>query len=453
MSGFPAFRTHRPTGLAAIAVLGAALGAGACAPAGPAAVSPNEIPALERRIAEAPTDGAALLRYGAALYAAGRCDSAIVMARRGMAVKPDDALGPLVVGQCLERDRQYAEALEVYGAYMHANADRPGAATVRARQYAARHQRAVTTARDALARESELTQVPGEPSTVAVLPVQIAGDSTYQPLSRGLAEMITVDLALLQRFRMVERLEVGALLNEMQLSQSGRVDPSTAVRVGRMLRAGRMVQGFASIPPRGASRFEAAVVLDDGELTAPAREDGPVKDLLRMEKRIVVEVARQLGYELSAAELQLVLENGTQNLAAFLAYSRGLLAEDRGDYRAAADYYGDAVRDDPDFSMARDAYEAATVSFEAQLVPPAAITTLASVEVAAPETLVEPALGGVLTSTIVDIAATQSEVTAPTATQVTTGAQTTASRPPTTVTVLGTSPPPTGVIRIIFRLP
>jgi tetratricopeptide (TPR) repeat protein len=453
MSGFPPVRTRIHPGRVAMTVLGAVLGMSGCAPAGPAEVSPNEIPALERRLAEAPNDGDALLRYSAALYAAGRCDSALVVARRGIAAKPQDALGPLVTGQCLERERQFGDALEVYGVYLTSNADRPGAAAVQARQQSARRQLAVATARDALAREAELAQTPAEPSTVAVLPVQIAGDSTYQPLSRGLAELITVDLALLQRFRMVERLEVGALLNEMQLSQSGRVDPATAVRVGRMLRAGRMVQGFASIPLSGTSRFEAAVVLDDGELTAPAREDGPVKDLLRMEKRIVVEVARQLGYELSAAELQLVLENGTQNLAAFLAYSRGLVAEDRGDHRAAAAYYAEAVRDDPDFAIARDGYQAATVGMERMLSRPAAITTLAGVEVVSPGTLGEPPLGDVLTATVIDIAATQSEVIAPTATQVTTGAQTTASRPPTTVTVLGTSITPTGIVRIIFRLP
>jgi len=264
---------------------------------------------------------------------------------------------------------------------------------------------------------------------------------------------MTIDLALLERFRMVERLQVGALLGEMSLTEAGRVDPATAVRVGHMLRAGSMVQGLATIPPRGTTRLEAAVVQSDGVVTAPARQDGAVKDLLKMEKQVVVEIARQLGYELSAAELQMILENGTQNLAAFLAYSRGLLAEDRGDYRSAAAFYAEAVQADPNFDVARDAYEAATVTVETSLSVPTAITTLSSVEVAAPPTGTELPLGSTLTTTVTDIAATQSEVTAPSTTQVTTGAQTTASQPPPTVTVLGPSVAPTGVVRIIFRLP
>jgi tetratricopeptide (TPR) repeat protein len=166
-----------------------------------------------------------------------------------------------------------------------------------------------------------------------------------------------------------------------------------------------------------------------------------------------VEIARQLGYELSAAELEMVLENGTQNLAAFLAYSRGLLAEDRGDYRSAAAFYAEAAQADPNFDVARDAYEAATVSVETSLSLPSAITTLSSVEVVAPGVGTELPLGGVLTTTVTDIAATQSESTAPTSTQVTSGAQTSASQPPPTITVLGTPVAATGVVRIIFRLP
>src|SRR2546429_1191961 len=45
--------------------------------------------------------------------------------------------------------------------------------------------------RQALAREAELAQQPPQAATVAVLPLVIAGDSSVQPLSRGLAELIT----------------------------------------------------------------------------------------------------------------------------------------------------------------------------------------------------------------------------------------------------------------------
>jgi tetratricopeptide (TPR) repeat protein len=415
-------------------------------------VSPNEIPALERQLTAAPDDGDLLLRYAAALYAAEQCDSARVVARKGMAAEPAKALGPLVLGQCLEQVGELEEAVAVYGGFLAAHPDRPGSSAVRARQSIARRERAVAVARSALAREAELAEVPAEPTTLAVLPIDIVGDSVYAPLSRGLAELLATDLALLQRFRMVERLQVGALLSEMELTQAGRVDATTAVRLGRMLRAGRMVQGLATIPPRGTTRLEATVVMSTGEVLAPARQSGKVKDLLDMEKELVVDIARQLGYQLSQAELQLILESGTRNLAAFLAFSRGLEAEDRGDYQAASQHYAEAVRADPGFDAAREAYQTSVAAPDVVQAEPAAVTVLASAPPTPTQPLFEPPLGDPLSSAVVDVASTQAEAASPTTAPVSTGTTTAASQPPPTVVVIGTTTI-TGVVRIIFRLP
>jgi hypothetical protein len=266
---------------------------------------------------------------------------------------------------------------------------------------------------------------------------------------------------------MVERLQVGALLDEMELGQTGRVDPTTAARVGRLLQAGRMVQGLAAIPGEEQTRLEATVVLSDGEVTAPTVESGEFKELLEMEKRLVVGIAEQLGYQLSQAELDLILENGTQNLAAFLAYSRGLVAEDMGDYSAAALHFREAVQADPGFQQAQDRYQA-TVAVPA--VEQAAAGEITIVATEAPPPPVVPVTPIAVISTVNDIAAIQSEVTLgqggivveePGATGGTgistpiapTGTGTNASQPPPTPTIAGTPVTGTGTIRIFFRLP
>jgi tetratricopeptide (TPR) repeat protein len=369
-----------------------------------------------------------------------------------MAIAPSKALGPLVVGQCLESGEDYDGAVRVYQSYLASYPEERGSGSVRAREHLARRERAVATARQALAQEGELAQVDADPTTVAVLPVTIVGDEQYQPLSRGLAEILTTDLALLERFRMVERLQVGALLEEMELSQTDRVDDGTAVRVGRMLRAGRMVQGMATIPSEDATRLEAAVVLSTGEVRNATSQEGRVRDLMRMEKEIVVDIAEQMGYTLSEAERRIILENGTQNLAAFLSYSQGLEAEDRGDYAAAAAYYGQAVQADPGFSGARNSYQSASAATTTAQASPGAVTSVATTPPAPAGALVEAgALGDPLSSAVVDVAATDAEATAPT-TPVQSGTTTSASQPPSTVTVVGT-PPPIGVVRIFFLLP
>ena len=399
----------RPLFLSGLFVLCASLTVG-CGLGRTSEVSPEEIPALEQRVAENPGDGALMLRYAAALYAGERCDSAMVVARGGMTRRPKDALGPLILGQCLEQDGDYDQAIDVYRRYLIAHPGERGATAVSSREMFAVRGRATAQAREALARESEQAQVAADPQIVAVLPLQIVGDSQYQPLSRGLAQILTSDLGLLQRFRMVERLQLGALLDEMRLGQTGSVDQASVSRVGRLLRAGRMVQGTAAIPDDSDTRLEASVVLSNGEVTAPTSRSGRLRDLMDMEKEIVVGIATQLGYTLSAAERQMILENGTRNLTAFLAYSRGLLAEDLGDYSAAAMHFGEAVRADPSFQAANDGYQANDMAPEIQAAAPAEITVSAGEATTDPTSIlgigIPGATAAALGSTVGDIAAT-----------------------------------------------
>ncbi len=417
-----------------------------------AEVTPEEIPQLEEQLAQDPDNGDLILRYAAALYAAGQCDTARTTAVAGMRLQPRSAVGPLVTGQCLELDGEYDQAIAVYRDYLARYPDHAGAPAVGAREMLAVRHRATARARNALAREAALTEQPADPQTLAVLPIDIAGDSSYQPLSRGLAEMMTADLALLGRFRMVERLEVSALIDEMQLADAGQVDRATAARMGHLLQAGQMVQGLAAIPPKGDVRLEATVVRLDGQVLAPQVATGSFRRLLQLEKEIVVGIADELGYTLSEAERRAILENGTQNLVAFLAYSDGLLAEDLGDYPAAAGYYAAAVRADPGFSGARDRHAASAAAPAVQQASAGEVTQVAGTTVTSPE-LVPLPLADAMASTMGDIAATQAEQnqagsdTQQTVQQATT---TTAALPPPTITHIGRS---IGTIRVIIPLP
>lgn len=423
-----------------------------------ASVSPEEIPSLESEVRQRPGDGPLLLRYGAALFAAGRCDTAAAVARRGRTLVPSDALGPLVIGQCQEQAGTLGEALATYDGFVRTYEDVPGASAVRARATIVRRERAIEVARDALAREQELSQQQPSSRAVAILPVAVAGDSAYQPLSRGLAQMIISDLDLLQQFQLVERLEVSAVLDELRLSQTDRVNPQTAARMGYLVRAGRLVQGLVTIPESEAIRLEANVVQPNGEMAGVEALSGSFRDLLSLEKQLVVGLATQLGYQLSQAERQLILENGTQDLTAFLAYSRGLLAEDAGDYAVAAQYFTQAVQTDPSFQDARHRRQAAVSAPRVQQAAPGDVTSLANETVRDADDVGADPVRDALRGSIGDLAATNAEQNTesadagrsvddisrqPSATQ--------ASRPPAPDVV-----PPLGLratIRIIFRLP
>lgn len=426
---------------------------GACAGQRVSEVSPEEIPQLETQLAQTPDNGALRARYAAALFVADRCDQAVAEARRAQTLIPVDAVAPLVIGQCLERREQFADALTTYRMYLTAHPDARGAAAVRARELLAFRQYSTRRARFALQNEAQLAQQVGDPNTIAVLPLEIAGDSSYQPLSRGLAQMLTSDLALIQRFRLVERVQLTALLDELQLAQGGRVDVGTAARVGRLMQAGRMVQGLAAIPPEGEMRLEANVVLPTGEVTGPEAVTGRFRDLLRLEKELIVQIATRLGYVLSEAERRRILENGTQNLTAFLAYSQGLIAEDAGDFSRAAQYFSQAVQADPGFRQAQEQYQTAVVADAVQGAAATEITATAQQE--APPSQAQTSAATAVQNTVREVAATQSERTQASGGQQT-GTQavtTNTSAPPPTTTNAGTPATSTGTIRIVFRLP
>jgi tetratricopeptide (TPR) repeat protein len=423
------------------------LGAACAGTPRPGAVTPAEIPALLTQARQQPNNATVRFRLAAALMAAGRCDTAVVVARAGQLLAPADALGPLVLGGCQEKDGRYDLAFATYTDFAAQHPEARGVGAVRAKAQIALRTQAERTARQALASESTLTSLAPEPSTLAVLPVTISGDSSFQPLSRGLAELITSDLALVRSLRLLERVQIGALMDEMQLGQSQRSDPTTAARVGRLLRAERMVQGVASITPDGPVRLSATVVRGDGTVRSGAQANGTFKQLLDLEKQLVFSLATQLGIQLTDAERQRILRQGPRNLAAFLAYSEGLDALDRGDYRAAAAAFSAAVRADPSFQAAREQQQAAAAAPAVQASGGDVVTVVEAVEqVTAP---LEPPMLGALQSTKDETTPSLggAQLNQDTGTAATQPKLTPASQGINSVTSAS------GVIRIIFKLP
>jgi len=377
--------------------------------------------------------------------AAGQCDSAVVVANAGQVLAPAEALGPMVIGGCQEKHGRYDLAFATYTDFANKYPEVRGVAAVRALAQFALRTQATQTAKLALARESTLTTLAPEPATVAVLPVTIAGDSSLQPLSRGLAELMLTDLAMVRSLRLLERIQVGALLDELKLGQSGRADASTAARVGRLLRAERMVQGVATITQNGPVRMSAAVVRGDGDVRTGAEANGTFKQLLDLEKQIVFGLATELGIQLTEAERQRILRQGPKNLAAFLAYSKGLEALDRGDYRGAAAAFAAAVRADPSFQSAVEQQQAAEAAPALQATPGDLTTALETVVQNPPPA--EQAADGALRQATVDVSATVGDLTTQS------GISSTVSNTTPESQGISSVIQASGIIRIIFRRP
>jgi tetratricopeptide (TPR) repeat protein len=318
-------------------------------------------------------------------------------------LRPEDPTGPLIIGPCLEEAGEYDQALNLYAQFLFEHGDAPGAQAVEGRRTIALQLKARAMAREAVQNEGNLA--PAEPETVGVLPFVVDADSVYHTLSVGLAHMLTTDLALLRRFPLVERAQLDALLRELELAPE-LIDPATAARTGRLMRASRMILGTVSVPSGADTRLGGNVVLETGELTEAPATEGTLEDILSMEKEFALRIAESLGYQLSEAERQRILENQPASLAAFLAFSRGLFAEGLGDYEAAAAFYGEALRADPQYGDAQVRLRGAAgvgmgqaqiagLTFPTELIPRAIVGF-------------DPMVN-ILASSIMDIASHQSE--------------------------------------------
>ena len=205
-----------------------------------------------------------------------------------------------------------------------------------------------------LSEEAAISDAEVSPDIVAVFPLTyLGGDDRYSPIGRGLAEMMTIDLQNVSQIRVVERARLQALVDELELSATDRVDQSTAPRLGRLLRAGKIVGGTYNVLSGENLRLDASFVETvSSELYDLPPQTDALNNFFRLEKQIVFSLLDELGIELTEAEQAQIERVPTQNLQAFLAFSRGLIQEDQLDFEAAARSFQRASTIDPSFSVA-----------------------------------------------------------------------------------------------------
>lgn len=340
-----------------------------CAPRATVDVaSPSEIARLEQVVAQDATDQSARVTLALAYRQTGRTAEAETLLEEVTATSTEP--GPfLLLGLTREELSDWAGAREAYDRYLALGRSTDVKATVERRLQYVRRKEVEAQVKLLAEQEAQFAARPPEPRTVAVFPFLYQGsDSTMRPLGRALAEMLVTDLSVTERVRVLERLQVQLLLDELELGASAYVEPSSAARSGRLLRAAKVVQGSVN---GDASRLElgaSVIALDQGAQPGrpvPVRQADALTRLFDLEKRLALSLHEALGVQLTVAERERLEQRPTQNLQALLAFGLGLEAEDRGDFAEARQHYTEALRHDPSFVPAGQRAEAAASLGEA----------------------------------------------------------------------------------------
>ncbi|HMA25944.1 MAG: CsgG/HfaB family protein [Gemmatimonas sp.] len=340
--------------IARASLLTGILAINACAAA--ISASADNIARLESASASKPASEAAQRSLGIAYFHANRYADARTVLDRAASMDPHDGVVALYRGLTAEAQNDVPAARSAYESYLMYGKTRAVKKQIAERLVVIARKENELEAKRAVAQEQELASVPGSPRTVAVLPFKFTGaDTSLTPLERGFAELVATDLSRSSQLTVVERARLQAILDEIRLQQIDGVQAGTGVRAGKILQAGRLVGGTISQLDSNQLRADAFVTNVQTTQTegGGANDQQALDQLFTLEKNIVLRLFADLGVTLTTAERNAIEQRPTRSLAAFLAYSRGLEAEDEGRFDAASRLFDNALRLDPSFAPAQ----------------------------------------------------------------------------------------------------
>ncbi|MBD3344054.1 MAG: tetratricopeptide repeat protein [Chitinivibrionales bacterium] len=212
---------------------------------------------------------------------------------------------------------------------------------------------------EASAAESTFTTEGCSDSIVAVVNFQNnSGNPGWDPLEKGMADLVITDLSQVEAFDIVERTRMQMLIDELALDMTGVTENSERARVGRLVRASRLVGGVFDIKDSTQIRIRGGFFdVAAGKVAKTVTVTGGLDELFALEKKFVVALCDASGIILTEKERAAIQTIPTENLTAYMAYCRGIDAWDRGDYGVAATHFTDAAESDPGFGKSKEMAE------------------------------------------------------------------------------------------------
>jgi len=176
----------------------------------------------------------------------------------------------------------------------------------------------------------------------------------FEALQVGLQQMLLTELAQNSQLRIVDRGRLKELMSEQDLGATGRVDASSAAKIGKLVGARYMIFG-SFIDWYGD--FTLTARIDNGE-TGELIKVVKIQDKREKLYAMVVSLANDVtkGVNLPALPRQAMEQRESRQVPteALQLYSRALLYADRGDAQRAADLFNQAIKVFPEYTEAQE---------------------------------------------------------------------------------------------------
>lgn len=197
--------------------------------------------------------------------------------------------------------------------------------------------------------------------TVAILYFDYEKDDELAVLKKGLTQMLISDLAGHEKVTLVERARLQDVLAELQLAQSNKTDPQTAVKVGKLLGARYIVVG-GYFQVLGQLQVTARLVeVETSKTLAGLQARGKPDDFFALEQDLSAQLAKALTDKVAAAPEAGPPSGGQARrpkrparlpLDQAVRYGRALDALDKKDKEGARRELEAVVKAQPDFELA-----------------------------------------------------------------------------------------------------
>ena len=177
----------------------------------------------------------------------------------------------------------------------------------------------------------------------------------YEPLSKGIAEMLITELAASPALQVVERDRLQKLIEEQNLSGSGKVDQETAVQLGKILGARHMLMGGFVIDPKQNMRLDLrAVDVETSRVEYVETVSGKSDNVLSLISTLGAKVNSRLKLPpLPSSQHTSEKTSKPDQLRAVMLLSRALNEEDRGNISGAITLYREALGVYPQYERAK----------------------------------------------------------------------------------------------------
>jgi tetratricopeptide (TPR) repeat protein len=305
---------------------------------------------FEQDISEAPHNWRVREKLGYAYLKTDQFDRAISEFKEVLKVNPTRPYATYYLGLAYLKKGNRQEALDIFRSYR--NPEEPLVELQIKKQLMILEMvQSMKLAKAAVQQEKLLETMQPRAETVAVFYFKdLSPDHRFRHLQKAIATMIITDLSQVESLQVLERMQVQYLLAEMEMGQTGIVEKKTAPKTGRLLGAENLIVGSFNT---GSFRVNTSVVsTTENQLKGSMAIHSEVDEFYIVQKELVYKILKVLQVKLTPEEKAKFSKYHTKNLNAVIYFGQGLEALDKNEWKAAKEYFNQAVEEDPSFTLA-----------------------------------------------------------------------------------------------------